>query len=139
MRSVPKSRTAVRLAVGPIAASLCLLAGCGSGVRSISDMKAGDCYNKTGSFDKGDVVSCNSPHDAELVAAHARGIAGQGASVAVGAGGTARLAECLGVPEEEADTVAAVRGLHFYYAANFDAYVMESASGKLTAAVCRRR
>jgi hypothetical protein len=138
MRDVPSGRAVVHPAIGLLAVSLCLLAGCGSGLRSISNMKAGDCYNKTGSFDKGDVVSCDSPHDAELVAANARGLSGQGGSVIVGAGGTARLAECLGVAEEDADTVAAVQGLHFYYAANFDAYVVEGTSGQLTGAVCRR-
>lgn len=140
MRGVPKRRATVHLAIGLIAGSLCLLASCSRyGVRSIEDMKAGDCYNETHNFNKGDVVPCDTPHDAEIVAANAKGVSIEGSNILVGAGGKARRADCLGVPAEEADKVAAERGLKFSYFVNFDAYIVKSASGKLTEAVCRRK
>lgn len=138
MRGMPKSQATVPLAIGLIAGSLCFLAACGgSGVRSIEDMKAGDCYNNTDTFDKGEIVPCDTPHDAEVVAANAGGVSKQGSNIVVGAGGNARLADCLGVPTEEAKAIAAERGLNFYYYSNFDAFLVESTSGKLTEAICR--
>lgn len=139
MRGMPKSQEIVLLAIGLIACSLCLLAACGGyGVRSLEDMKAGDCYSETDTFDKGEFVPCDTPHDVEVVAANARGVSKQGSTIVVGAGGNERLADCLGVPTEEADAIAAERGLMFYYNANFDAYLIESKSGKLTEAICRQ-
>ena len=138
MRGMPKSQVTVLLAIGLIAGSLCLLAACGrSGVHSIEDMKAGDCYNNMKVYDEGEIVPCDTPHDVEVVAANAKGVLEQGSTIVVGVGGTERLADCLGVPTEEADAIAAERGLNFNYHVNFDAYIIKSKSGKLTEAICR--
>ena len=126
MRGMPKSQVTVLLAIGLIAGSLCLLAACGrSGVHSIEDMKAGDCYNKMKVSGEGDIVPCDTPHDVEVVAANTKGVF------------QARLTDCLGVPTEEEDAFAAERGLKFYYHFTFDAYLIESETGKLTEAICR--
>ena len=121
-----------------IAGSLCLLTACDrSGVYLIEDMKTGECYNKIKVYNEGEIVPCDTPHDAEVVAANAKGVSRQGSDITVGVGHDARLADCLGVPVEEVDSIIAERGLKTYYHGNFDAYMAESKSGKLTEAICR--
>jgi hypothetical protein len=142
MRGMPKSQVTVLLAIGLIAGSLCLLAACSrSGVHSIEDMKAGDCYNEMDDIREGEIVPCDTPHDTEVVAANVDGVSvsrsGSDTVIEVGVGGAARLADCLGVPTEEADAIVAERGLFFTYYANFDAFIIKSKSGKLIEAICR--